>query len=107
MYKGFFLFLQKRIIHSNNNNHINGFTHRLTHSPFGYYARSGIRLSDEGRNAASSAKNIARFCIGCNGGGIGMVVADSINGNGSGQRMLVGIARCRRIPVGYGLLADD
>ena len=77
------------------------------HPPVGNHARSGIRLSYEGRNVAPFAKNIVGFRFGCDGCCIGMVATDSIHGDGSRWRPVVGFARSRRFSVGYGIPAGD
>ena len=60
--------------------------YRAADSAAGYGARRGLRILHEGRNVGSTSKIIARLCIGCDGGGIGVVIADSSDGDGSRHR---------------------
>ena len=53
---------------------------RLTYSPLGNHARSGIRLFHEGWLVAPSTKDVIGLCIGRDGGGISMVAAQCNDG---------------------------
>ena len=44
---------------------------------------SSFVFFDEGRNVDSSAEISVGLCLGCNGGGISLVVAHTRNGDGS------------------------
>jgi len=80
---------------------------RIIDTAVGHDARLGLRVFHEERHVAEAAEVAAWLCVWRDGGGIGMVAADSVDGNGGRQRTVVCFARCRRIPVGYGVPADD
>ena len=72
-------------MHSLNHNIIpddNDIDHRTADSAAGYDARLSLRVFHEGRDVREITENIAGFRIGCDGGCIGMVAADSCNGDG-------------------------
>jgi len=56
---------------------------RIIDSPVGNYARLSLCVFHEKRHVAEAAEVAAWLCIGCDGGGIGVVVADSVDGDGS------------------------
>ena len=58
--------------------------YRTVDSTAGHDARLSLCVFHEGRNVCAVTENIARLCIGCDGGSIGMVATDSLDGDGRG-----------------------
>ena len=80
---------------------------RIIDSPVGNYARLDLRLFHEERHVAEAAKVVTGLCLGGDGSGIGLVAADSFDGDSKRQRTLVGNARCLGIFVGNVFSAVD
>ena len=55
--------------------------YRTADSAAGHNARLSFCILHAGRDVASIAKVVTRLCIGCDGSGIGMVAADSGDGD--------------------------
>ena len=55
--------------------------HRFVDTATGHDAWFGLRVFYEGRDVGKAAEDVARFCVGCHGGGIGMVAVDSSDGD--------------------------
>lgn len=56
---------------------------------------------DEGRNVGTSAEVAVGLCLRCDGGGVGMVVAHTRNGDESRQRQMERYACGSWISVGH------
>ena len=62
---------------------------------------SAFVFFDERRNVGTSTEVAVGLCLWCDGGGIGMVVAHTRNGDGSRQRQMERYACGSWIPVGH------
>lgn len=75
--------------------------YRTADSAAGHDAWLGICFFDERRNVGTSTEVAVGLCLWCDGGGIGMVVAHTRNGDGSRQRQMERYACGSWIPVGH------